>query len=110
MRVLNITKQKFSTSVNEDCAHKRSRTKRPTSNAEPPLRNSDHHCHNGTASMPLLIRDSEFDVECSAFLPNSRGSLVLFLANQGKFFAFYYRSIDGDFGDIFAARHVVHDI
>ena len=37
-------------------------------------------------------------------------SLVLFLANQGKFFAFYHRAIDRYFGDIFAARHVVHDV
>src|SRR6476661_247843 len=36
--------------------------------------------------------------------------LVLFLANQGKFFAFYHRAIDRYFGDIFAARHVVHDV
>jgi hypothetical protein len=36
--------------------------------------------------------------------------LVLLLANQGKFFAFYHRAIDRYFGDIFAARHVVHDV
>ncbi len=35
---------------------------------------------------------------------------VLLLANQGKLFAFYHRAIDRDFGDIFAARHVVHDV
>jgi hypothetical protein len=36
--------------------------------------------------------------------------LVLLLANQGKFFSFYHRAIDRYFGDIFAARHVVHDV
>jgi hypothetical protein len=36
--------------------------------------------------------------------------LVLLLANQGKFFAFYHRAIDRYLGDIFAARHVVHDV
>ena len=40
---------------------------------------------------------------------SSRG-LVLLLANQRKLFAFYHRAIDRYFGDIFAARHVIHDV
>ena len=36
--------------------------------------------------------------------------LILFLANERELFAFHYRPIDGDLGDIFATRHLVHDI
>src|SRR5260370_16919967 len=39
-----------------------------------------------------------------------RGGLVLFLANEGKLSAFDDGAIKRDFGDVFAARDVVHDI
>src|SRR5260370_30476268 len=39
-----------------------------------------------------------------------RGGLVLFLANEGKLSAFDDGAIDRHFGDVFAARDVVHDI
>ena len=54
---------------------------------------------------PEILRFAQNDS-----LEKSSRSLVLFLANQGKFFALYHRAIDGDFGDIFAARHIVHDV
>src|SRR6266496_1604303 len=44
-----------------------------------------------------------------SFEKSSR-ALVLFLANQGKLFAFYHRAIDRYFCNIFAARDVVHDV
>jgi hypothetical protein len=39
-----------------------------------------------------------------------RGILVLLLANKRQLFSFDYRAIDRDFSDVFAARHVIHDI
>src|SRR6266436_2827611 len=38
------------------------------------------------------------------------GVFVLLLANQREFFAFDHGAIDRDFGYIFPARHVVHDV
>src|SRR5262249_1895800 len=59
----------------------------------------------------LSIERWKFGVESWAFAGSAlcRG-LILFLANERKFFAFHYRAIDRDFGDIFPARHIVHDV
>src|SRR5712691_1892928 len=53
-------------------------------------------------------------VKLLTFLTSGRRPLrrvfVLLLTNERKLFAFHYCAIDRDFGDIFAARHLVHDV
>src|ERR1700741_4659035 len=46
----------------------------------------------------------------SATALSSRSVFVLLLAKQRGFFPFNDRAVDGDFGDIFAAWDVVHDL
>src|SRR5260370_5363701 len=74
------------------------RSKRSTSNAQRP-----------TLKQKLrLIEHSTLKVE--RFLPKSGGGFLLLLANQREFFAFDHRAIDRHFRNIFAARHIVHDV
>src|ERR1041385_1694481 len=44
------------------------------------------------------------------FLQPLRRVFVLLLANKRKLFAFDYRAIDRDLGNIFSTRHIVHDV
>src|SRR5262249_55144117 len=36
--------------------------------------------------------------------------LILFLSNKRELFPFDHRATDRDFSDVFAARHIVHDV
>ena len=80
--------------------------------------NATRRPHNAQRSKqrPVTLSEAKYPgSEILRFAQNesagksSRG-LVLFLANQGKLFAFHHRAIDRYFGDIFAAWHVVHDV
>jgi hypothetical protein len=80
--------------------------------------NADRRPHNAQRSKqrPVMLSEAKhLGSEILRFAQNdsfekSSCRLVLLLANQGKFFAFYHRAIDRYFGDIFAARHIVHDV
>src|SRR4029077_20235130 len=79
--------------------------------------NAERHAHNARHAKQKAFhveRSETSRISDSSLRMNSveksRRGLVLFLANQGKLFAFYHRAIDRYFVDIFAACHVVHDV
>src|ERR1043166_1272266 len=95
MRVLNVTEQKFGTGVDEDRAHVEVIGKK---------------LKRYKGKLTLFDFVTLLTFQPARTLSDLRRALILFLTNQRKFFAFYYRAIDRDFGNIFAARHVIHDV
>jgi len=100
MRVLDIAEQKFRTGIEHDRAHT-STIEARTLNVEP---------------VAIALRG---DVDClfaekptcvARRCAQLSSGLVLFLANQGELSAFDDGAIDRHFGDVFAARDLVHDV
>ena len=102
MRIQHFAEQKLGPGVDDDNAHRRRfNAQRSTSNAQRPTLNVQR-----STSQWFCTEELKF----VAKRPTSSGVFILLLANERELFPFDHRAIDRDFSDVFAARHVIHDI